>query len=321
MQHLTPLQPPTPGVPSVSLVALVFACSACTGSLSNDADGGQTVPRDGGAGTARDDASAQGAAFDSGEGAGTPDDAAAPNDAEPTDAQSSADSGRLDASSGSCAGRGYALCEDFEGTFATALPSGWSVTYAEPGASTPHVVEAQHKSGARALETALGTAGQARARRSLAELGPLAAQHWGRVWYKSEGPLPPPTADVLHNTIVGLEGSVESRVVDTVVQPSGQHQFLYNVPDDSVGIGTDYRYASYDGQWHCAEWYVDASTQTYRFFFDGTEASFKQGTGQRPKLEEFASIALGFICYRPASTPYRGWLDDLAIDDERIGCE
>jgi hypothetical protein len=315
MQLPTPPLPPTLGVPRARLVALVFACSACTGSLANEADAGETLPPDGGTAVARDDASAQGAAPDSGK------DASTPNDAEPPDAASSADSGRLDASSGSCAGRGYALCEDFEGTFATALPPGWSVTYAEPDASTPHVVEAQHKSGARALETALGTAGQARARRSLAELGPLAAHHWGRIWYKSDGPLPAPTADVLHNTIVALQGSTESRVVDTVVQRSGAHQFLYNVPDDSVGIGTDYRYRSYDGQWHCAEWYVDAETQSYRFFFDGAEASFVQGADQRPKLEPFEAITIGFISYLPAASDYRGWIDDLAVDAQRVGCD
>ena len=110
-------------------------------------------------------------------------------------------------------------------------------------------------------------------------------------------------------------------VVDTVMAPDGTHQFLFNVPDDSCCAGSSYDY-EYDDQWHCAEWYVDAATQSYQFFYDGAEVTEIAFTGvPGAHIEGFESIIVGWIDYQSPSTPNEGWYDDLAIDDERIGCD
>ena len=223
-----------------------------------------------------------------------------------------------------CAGRSYALCEDFESASDGQLPTGWTRVNGWNQGQVG-VTSAEHHTGQRALASAVAVNGQPRAGRSLTSLGATAGTHWGRIFYKVKTPFPlPASGNVIHNTLVGLRGSSESRVVDTVVNPQGAHQFLYNLPDDSCCTGSAYDYRSYDGNWHCAEWYIDATTQSFRFYFEGTEVrsiGFTNRPGGAARIEQFSSIAVGWINYQTPQPPYyEAWFDDLAIDEERIGC-
>jgi hypothetical protein len=232
---------------------------------------------------------------------------------------------------GGCSSKAYKLCEDFEGAKAGALPTGWSAVPGWNNAGSTLVADDEHHSGGKSLKGALAANGQARAGASLSTLGATANKHWGRIFYKVKSPatLPPavdpPNFSVIHNTLVGLKGATESRVVDTVVNTAGKHQFLYNLPDDSCCTGSDYLYSSYDGKWHCAEWYVDASMQQFRFFYDSTEVKigFTYGAGEtKAQMGKYTQVVVGWINYQTPKMPYyQAWFDDLAIDDNRIGCE
>jgi hypothetical protein len=224
-----------------------------------------------------------------------------------------------------CAGHSYAFCEDFESAEDGKLPQGWTPV---PGWNQGQAVvtSSEHHTGGRALASSVAVNGQPRAGHSLTALGATAGTHWGRIFYKVKTPFPLPSGGgVIHNTLVGLRGSSESRVVDTVVNSSGAHQFLYNLPDDSCCTGSSYDYHSYDGKWHCAEWYIDATTQSFRFFFEGTEVkslAFTNRPGGAARIEQFSSIALGWINYQTPTPPYyEAWFDDLAIDAQRVGCD
>ena len=221
-----------------------------------------------------------------------------------------------------CAGRGYLFCEDFESASGSALPAGWVVGGGwMPG--DPSVSSTVAHSGTRSLRSATATSGHHRAEHPLDSLGAAAGQHWGRVFYRVATPAFVPSSGVVHNTMVGLIGSVECRVVDTVISTSGDHQFLFNIPDDSCCVGSSYDYQSYDGDWHCAEWYVDAATQSFQFFYDGaevTDLTFDR-SDSNARIEAFETVALGWRNYQEATTPYESYFDDLAIDDTRIGCD
>jgi hypothetical protein len=260
---------------------------------ANDAMGAENAV-DARAGDARADAS------------GTRTDAATPGD---------------DAGAGDCA---YALCESFESAMNGALPAGWTLATGW-GSGMPGVASDERHGGTKSLKSAVGVSGQPRASRSLSALGATAGKHWGRIYYKVKTPISLPSGGgVIHGTLVALQGASESRVVDTVVNSQGKHQFLYNLPDDSCCTGSAYDYASFDGAWHCAEWYVDAATQSYRFFYEGNEVTsigFRDSSPMRSRIEQFGSVVLGWINYQmPAPPHYEVWLDDLAIDDERVGC-
>ena len=166
----------------------------------------------------------------------------------------------------------------------------------------------------QSLKGAVGTNGQFRVEHDLAMLGDAVSHHWGRIFYKVKTPVALDGMYV-HNTFVAFgrpdaDNGNESRLVDTVVDPQGAHQFLFNVPDDSCCVGSSYDY-DYEGGWHCAEWYVDGATQSFRFFYDGTEVGdsypvcmFMRPSDVLPTLPDTRPPARIGIC-RPLLRPMR----------------
>jgi hypothetical protein len=235
----------------------------------------------------------------------------------PTDAGA----GDAAASSSGCAGKTYKLCEDFESGTVGMIPTGWTALqgYAPMRGGTVLANDAAH-SGAMALKSAGTSTGLDRVQRALASLGPTATKHWGRLFYKVGTPTPKPNAGVIHITMAALEGTTENRVVDVVVAMNGTHQWLFNIPDDSCCAGSPYNW-TFENTWHCAEWNIDVATSSFRFFSDGqevTQLAFTGKTGAR--MSNYKSIGLGTIYYQAPPAPIVMWFDDLAIDDNRIGC-
>lgn len=220
---------------------------------------------------------------------------------------------------------GYLLCEDFESTAVGSVPMGWT---AHGKAS---VAEDQASHGKRSLKVSPADNGERRIYHPTTMLG---AQHWGRVYYRVM--LPTPDAFV-HSTMVTFfgkgptVGDAEFRVVDTVKDAktggfaNGKYQFLYNVQPQGAefGNGGAYDY-TFEDKWHCAEWHVDAADQSYKFFYDGKEViSFTKGAGvyQDSELPNgFTEVRLGWNNYQSAPPGFTAWLDDFALDDERVGC-
>lgn len=292
-------------------------------SAAADPDAGASMPRD--ASFTPSDSGARDAGA-------MQNDAAAHEAGMQANSEAGLEGGVLDASGGAGCSAAYRLCEDFESAELGGLPADWTL-HNGWGSGMPEVVAEPHRSGTRALKSAVSANGQPRAARSLSALGAARGKHWGRVYYRFEAPatIPPvvdpmpPNNKWLHNTLVALEGSTESRVVDTVVDTSGKHQFLYNLPDDSCCTASAYDYDSYDGAWHCAEWYVDAATQSFRFFYEGQEVkalAFSYGADTKAHIEPYGEVVLGLINYQTTKLPYNVvYFDDLAIDDARVGCD
>lgn len=262
--------------------------------------------------------------------AGQSDQAAPDDDGGPAgaDAASAADGGAVEAgpAAPACAGGKHLLCEDFESTPAGMLPDGWTRT-----AMTVQVAEDNAFAGKRALKAWEATFWQKRITRKLT----IPGTHWGRIYYKVNTPAPRPASGVVHSTFITLAGtsplggSAEWRVVDTVLNSTGRHQFIYNVQPANrreFGKGSSYNW-TYDGKWHCAEWFVDTANQAYKFFLDGTEITqiaVNNGPGRYAGSElptSFTSIAVGWTSYQRLSPGFTGWFDGLAVDGKRIGCE
>jgi hypothetical protein len=219
----------------------------------------------------------------------------------------------------------YLLCEDFEATAVDSVPKDWTAH------GKAAVAEDQASHGKRSLKVSPADNGERRIYHPTAMLG---AAHWGRVNYRVQ--LPTPDAFV-HSTLVTFfgkgptVGDAEFRLVDTVKDAKtggfagGKHQFLYNVQPQGAefGTGSDYDY-TFEDKWHCAEWHVDAATQTYEFFYDGKQViSFTKGAGKFDGSElpnAFAEVRLGWNNYQSAPPGFTAWLDDFAVDDQRVGC-
>ncbi|MEQ1565153.1 MAG: hypothetical protein ABMA64_05905 [Myxococcota bacterium] len=233
-----------------------------------------------------------------------------------------ASTGETGAPADPCAG--YSFCEGFEEGAAGETPPGWTEAWGwDPSGSRAVLSTEQSHGGAQSLKGAVGTNGQYRVSRPIDPA--LAQHHWGRVFYLVQTPVAL-DGQYVHNTFVAFGrpdscNGAESRVVDTVVDPTGAHQFLFNVPDDSCCASSSYDY-DYAGGWHCAEWYVDGATESFRFFSDGVEVTDLAFSGvEGAHIDEFDEIIVGWINYQSPSTPNVGWFDDLVLDDAQIGCD
>jgi hypothetical protein len=201
--------------------------------------------------------------------------------------------------------------------------------YGTPGATDVALATDAAHSGTMSLKSDSINRGQQRAQRSLAALGATAYKHWGRIFYKVAQPSPPPqrtaTNTVIHITWTSLVGpGGENRVVDIVEDMAGSHQWLFNIPSDGCCTSSAYNW-KFDASWHCAEWWVDVATNSYRFFTDSVEVPALAFSGRtNSTMSNYTSIVLGATWYQQAGTilsPYVMWIDDLAIDDNRVGCQ
>jgi hypothetical protein len=238
------------------------------------------------------------------------------------------DAGTSPTATDGCSGTDFILCEDFESTDVGDIPDGW-----ERRGEEVAVTEAQSRRGSRSLELGAIPSWERRIAHDASALG---GAHWGRIHYLVD--LPVPDAFV-HSTLVALSGDgptrgrSEFRFVDTVKQAidtpdvGSRHNFLFNVqPEDSGEFGreTSYDY-TFDDQWHCVEYHVDSSNQSYAFYFEGEEVlSFEDGAGNYDRSDlpdEYDQLRVGWNNYQEAPPGFTVWMDDIAFDDERIGCE
>ena len=227
------------------------------------------------------------------------------------------------AAGGTTAACAYKLCENFESGSVGALPTGWTAYngYGNDAMTGVALASDQAHSGKMSLKSSSMVPGEERIQKSLAALGTTANKHWGRIFYRVGAPAPKTSAGVyFHTTMVALEGTIENRVVDSVQSPDGTHQWIYNVPDDSCCTGSAYSW-TFDANWHCAEWYVDVTMKSYRFFTDSTEVTSLAFTNNtNAKMSSYTAIVVGSIFYQTPPSPFILWLDDLAINDTQIGC-
>ncbi len=225
------------------------------------------------------------------------------------------------ATGSACAGKSYALCEDFESGVVDGIPTGWTALKGFGSAEGIGLANDQKHSGSMSLKSNSQATGQGRVQKSLMALGATATLHFGRIFYKVQSPAQKPSGGVIHLTLTALEGTTENRVVDTVQNSNGAYQFLFNIPDDSCCVGSPYDYR-FDDTWHCAEWHVSVADQSFQFWIDGMEVKSLTFTGRAgARMSSFKSVAVGAIFYQKPPTPIVVWFDDLAIDDTRIGCD
>jgi hypothetical protein len=231
-----------------------------------------------------------------------------------------------------CGSAKYLLCEGFEGTAVGAIPSGWT-RETDGDASLVAVDNKQAARGGHALKMNAIPSGSRMIALPAAAFG---AAFWGRVFYKVQLPVPT-TSTYVHSALVGfiaqdpLGGGTEAvRVVDTVQAPNGKHQFLFDVDvfalaGDEVAAGSSYDFM-YDGAWHCAEWHIDGTSQSYHFYFDGkeiTEIAKMNGAGNYAGTRiplKFDRLEVGWLNFQTAPPGFVAWIDEIAIDTARIGC-
>ncbi|MFT3765979.1 MAG: hypothetical protein QM820_10745 [Minicystis sp.] len=79
--------------------------------------------------------------------------------------------------------------------------------------------------------------------------------------------------------------------------------------------------------WLCIEWMHKGDTSETRFYWDAiehpslyTSATQHGGNGNPYNLPQFDNVWIGWQEYQTSTEPFELWIDEIAIDKERIGC-
>lgn len=82
-----------------------------------------------------------------------------------------------------------------------------------------------------------------------------------------------------------------------------------------------------ENSWVCLEWLHQGSRNVTRFYLDeeehpslATTAQEHGGSQADYVLPELTNVWVGWWQYQPDPEPFEVWIDEVAFDDERIGC-
>lgn len=227
-----------------------------------------------------------------------------------------------------CANLDLLVCEDFEGEPLDGYPAGWGKR--ETGTwlgNTMGVSADDAYRGAQSLRIAGGENG-AQWLSYNGGLGGLATEHWGRMFVRVQTPAPVPQGGVLHGDLFEArgpygEGNTNSVRWGTVENTEGFFQWIYNVQrsTDEFATGTDYTYQWMDA-WFCMEWHHDQVAQEATLWLDGVEVTaITQSAATNPEIPVFDDISVGWANYQSAMPEFVVFIDEVALDDARIGCD
>ena len=233
-----------------------------------------------------------------------------------------------------CAQANVQLCEDFEsGTLDTAT---WTTLGAKPV-----IDDVQKARGGKALHLMIAGNGQTaiREKKTFPEANDT---YYGRVFvYFASLPTPATGFDYAHWTMIAASGTQVTGEIRVSGQMSNGNSLWGVGTDNRVDVnGTgDWTNSDKDpngkpvavptGQWMCIEWMHKGDTNETRFWWDGVEhpslytmpSTPHGGNPNEPYiLPQFTSVWLGWQEYQTTTEPFELWLDEIAIDKDRIGC-
>lgn len=153
---------------------------------------------------------------------------------------------------------------------------------------------------------------------------------FGRVFFWIEQQ---PTTPFVHWTLV--EASERAAGGGRVVRYGGffnpdpaRETFWFNIETHATGeTGTgDYATTIPLHTWHCIEWSFDTAKNEAHMWWNGVERPKLRWTDSRPSQPQFdfpafQSLSLGWAAYQRADAGFEVWIDEIAVDGERIGCD
>jgi polysaccharide lyase-like protein len=246
------------------------------------------------------------------------------------------DAGSRDAGPGDAGGgpgcSGARLCDDFESYAAGKPPTGpWTVSV---NGGTVVVDSVHARSGTQAVHVStdgLAPYRQAYISVSGAPVFPVPGNVvFGRmmIWLTAA-----PTMTT-HWTNIQGEGPVAGQTYRSLTRYGGQvsQQLMANY--ETAGVASDCWQHSQVAipvqRWACFEWRFNAPNDEMDFWLDGTsipaltvigqgQGCISNGTGGHWYFPQYDTLRLGWEHYQ-TSIPIDMWIDDVAVDSQRIGC-
>jgi hypothetical protein len=227
-----------------------------------------------------------------------------------------------------CGAGTLAVCESFEAAaLGAAAPAGWS--FAGYGNRTLQVVGDESARGQRSLRVDVA-ANQAAVVGMLARsnLGALGQRHFGRSFLKIQAPAP---TGFVHFDAFEARGNFNGQANlvrwastgTNVGTASSNWSWIYNVQSTDHGeFGSEGPRSAHprEGDWMCLEWLMDATVQEARFWFDGAEVDYLHIDTERAEIPVFDAFNIGFQKFQQTGA-WTVWVDEVAFDDQRIGCD
>jgi hypothetical protein len=229
-----------------------------------------------------------------------------------------------------CASLGAQLCDDFESGNPGAAPN--AATWTSSGAVS--LDSTQFARGKQSLH--LHLVGQSWATITETKTFPEANNHFfGRLFFRATA-IPTTNPSAAHWSLVAASGNATAEIREGGI--SGKWG---TGTDNRTDGGTgDWTNADNDpagnpkpvpaNQWACIEWEFDGAKNETRFWWDGVEHPSMHTTstlhggaqGVPYVLPQFTNVKIGWMLYQnPVSpTTFDIWLDEIAIDSQRIGC-
>jgi len=230
-----------------------------------------------------------------------------------------------------CAGSAYVVCEDFEATADGATPAGnWSLPGTNYGTGTIAVASDFAARGSRALKVTIPTSGpSAEKYLQRGSIAALASGHFGRIFFRVQGPTT--TAFVHWDLITGAGPYMGSNrrvrwgVTGTGIGTTDNNwAWIYNIEQGDTGVEARKVHPTLNA-WMCVEWQWDAANQRIRFYFNDTEVTplhvdTTLPNGTALQLPTFSSMSFGLAKYQNTTADLVFWIDEIALDTQRIGC-
>ena len=225
-----------------------------------------------------------------------------------------------------CEGAPWIVCEDFEAAAVDANPDGWDLRPSGVwGGGGMGVTDELAASGSQSFRLQSAETG-AQWLTYMGDISAFADGHWGRMYFRMSAPVPwPGDGGVIHGDLFEARGDWEGSThqVRWAVINNGamQHNWGYNVQTSNAGEfihETGYVH-SWTEDWLCIEWHHDRVAQTASLWVDG-EQILDVTAADDPQIPVFDDISVGWANYQPASPQFVVHIDDVALDDERIGC-
>ncbi len=223
----------------------------------------------------------------------------------------------------------WTVCESFETASPGSLPVGWTET--GYGTRTLSTVDSMAARGSRALQIDVaGNQGAVVGMLERAFPDALSASHFGRMFYRIEGPAP---SEFVHFDVMssvgpwsGHENAVRFASTGTGAGTSSSNwSWIYNVQPFGSGAGGEFgsegdrsAHPVLD-EWMCLEWSFDSNAQTATYFHDGETIDYLVIDTERSEIPVFSTFQVGFQKFQTTGS-FRIWVDEIALDEERIGC-
>jgi hypothetical protein len=235
-----------------------------------------------------------------------------------------------------CDEAGALLCDDFESEAAGAGPD--SAVWSAPFGNVPKIDSTRAARGSKSLyfELAAGTPGHIEERKTF----PAARNSvFGRmfVWI-DELPTAPAFAYWTLVSALGSNNPAEVRLSGQL-DPSRGNGNYFAIGSDH-GESGDWATAGQEPQskvrardWICLEWLFKGDSSETRVWIDGVEqtslrlssSEYRPGdqeAGKRFTHPQFDKLRVGWWLYQldAQPSPAKLWVDEVIVDDERIGC-